>query len=83
MQTQHSLSCTRVFKKYDPSCPRCKELIAGAKPREGWQKQYFANKERDEKVWHSHLESQHCNHGSENLNPGGYCNICGKGTDFS
>jgi hypothetical protein len=40
-------------------------------------------KERDERMFSHHLASQHCEHGAENLNPGGYCNICGRGYDFS
>jgi hypothetical protein len=24
-----------------------------------------------------------CSHGVENINPGGYCNVCGNGRDFS
>lgn len=34
--TRHNLECRRVFKNYDPECPRCQELAAGAAPREGW-----------------------------------------------
>ena len=32
----HSLTCARVFRRYDQSCPRCQELAGGAAPREGW-----------------------------------------------
>ena len=81
--TQHSDTCTRVFKNYDMACPRCQELAQGSKAREGWQKSYYENKKRNEAVWYAHLKSQHCEHGVENTNPGGYCIICGKGVDFS
>jgi hypothetical protein len=33
---KHKSDCKRVFNRYDATCPRCVELIAGAKPREGW-----------------------------------------------
>jgi hypothetical protein len=46
-QTKHSSNCTRVFKHYDSSCPRCQELMNGSKPRDGWQKQYYAKKASD------------------------------------
>lgn len=80
-QTKHSDNCKRVFKNYDMSCPRCKELSQGSKPRQGWQAQYFTKKAQNEKVWQAHLKSQHCNHNSTNA--GGYCTICNKGIDFS
>jgi hypothetical protein len=41
-QTNHKPDCSRVFRNYDASCPRCLELISGSKPREGWQTKYFA-----------------------------------------
>ena len=44
MNTKHKNDCNRVFKNYDSTCPRCQELIAGSKPRDGWQKQYFSRK---------------------------------------
>lgn len=36
MATKHLYNCARVFKRYDPYCPRCQELANGAAPREGW-----------------------------------------------
>jgi len=33
---EHSPTCARVFKRYDPSCARCQELSQGAPAREGW-----------------------------------------------
>lgn len=67
----HKEDCTRVFKKYDVSCPRCQELIKGAEPRAGWS--------RPEQTYHFRT----CNH--NNTNPGGYCMTpgCGAGGDFS
>ena len=79
MNTKHKDECTRVFKKYDPTCPRCQELIKGSPPREGWQKSYYEQKAREEKRTYS----SYCSHGVQHLNPGGYCNICGHGRDFS
>lgn len=35
--TRHSGNCKRVFRRYDPDCPRCRELLVGAAPRAGWQ----------------------------------------------
>lgn len=46
--TKHSPDCKRVFKKYDPECPRCQELAAGASPRKGWQADYYSRKQREE-----------------------------------
>ena len=31
--TRHSSTCKMVFGRKDPSCPRCQELLAGAKAR--------------------------------------------------
>jgi len=36
MKTTHKADCTRVFKRYDMSCPRCQELAGGAQTRAGW-----------------------------------------------
>jgi hypothetical protein len=35
-KTKHSVDCQRVFKNYDPSCPRCNELASGSPARKGW-----------------------------------------------
>lgn len=32
----HSDTCSRVFKNYDKTCPRCIELSNGAASRSGW-----------------------------------------------
>lgn len=34
--TKHSVSCARVFSRYDMNCPRCQELAGGSKARSGW-----------------------------------------------
>jgi hypothetical protein len=43
-QTKHSIDCNMAFGRKDPNCPRCVELLQGAAPRAGWQKDYFARK---------------------------------------
>lgn len=35
-KVKHKADCSRVWKRYDATCPRCVELIAGADPRKGW-----------------------------------------------
>lgn len=77
-QTKHSDNCNRVFKNYDLNCPRCLELANGSQPRKGWQEAYFSNKAKTESV-----KTSSCEHGISEINPGGYCNICGSGRDFS
>lgn len=44
----HSVNCSRVFKNYDISCPRCQELAQGSTARPGW-----ANNRRE-------LDQQRC-----------------------
>lgn len=48
MNTKHNDNCTRVFKNYDLTCPRCLELKNGSQPRDGWQKGYYARKARED-----------------------------------
>ena len=81
--TKHSDTCIRVFAKYDMTCPRCQELAKGLPARDGWQKRYYEAKRKNEANSYYFLKSEHCEHGIENINPGGYCNVCGKGRDFS
>jgi hypothetical protein len=38
-----------AFGRKDPECPRCQELLAGAQPRPGWQRDYFTRKAQQEK----------------------------------
>ena len=68
----HKEDCRRVFKNYDMTCDRCKELAEGSEPRKAWFEPRKPVSYRSE-----------CSHGASNLNPGGYCNICGNGRDFS
>jgi len=60
--TKHNQDCARVFSHYDTNCPRCKELIAGSKPRDGWQKRYYAQKSEQAHVPHRCNEIV-CTHG--------------------
>jgi hypothetical protein len=34
--TKHTANCGRVFRNYDMSCPRCRELAEGFGARAGW-----------------------------------------------
>jgi len=44
--TKHKTDCKMVFGRKDKSCPRCQELLNGAKPRLGWQTDYFIHQEQ-------------------------------------
>lgn len=68
------------FGKKTPGCPRCDELITGAAPR-AWRGQ--ALRDYNRKAEEAYLKSQQCVGHVPERNPGGYCNICGKGRDFS
>ncbi len=35
-KTLHADACRMAFGRKDPNCPRCRELIAGAPARSGW-----------------------------------------------
>ena len=59
MKTVHNPDCKRVFKNYDPTCPRCQELASGSKPRAGWS---------DHK---RHFEAQRLIHIREHFAPNG------------
>ena len=61
--TKHKGDCQMVFGRKDPTCPRCKELLAGSPPRAGWQKRYFATKKKDEESRAREIE--------EHYRPGG------------
>jgi len=47
--TKHSENCSMSFGRKSPlgECARCDELRAGAAPRAGWQKDYFARQTSD------------------------------------
>jgi len=34
--TKHKPDCVMAFGRKDETCPRCQELLNGAKPRAGW-----------------------------------------------
>ena len=53
--TKHSETCKRVFSRYDADCPRCQELMAGSKPREGWQARYYAQQAADRDAVRAHF----------------------------
>lgn len=36
MQTRHVGGCKRIYRRYDPSCARCLELMTGSPARPGW-----------------------------------------------
>jgi len=36
MKIRHNNNCKRLFKQYDTTCARCRELKAGAAPRPVW-----------------------------------------------
>ena len=46
----HSADCVMAFGRKDVECPRCMELINGAAPRSGWQKNYYERKAFQEKM---------------------------------
>ncbi len=56
MSVQHKSDCNRVFKRYDLSCPRCKELAQGAAPKPG----YSDFRKRQEKVQLDAIRNHDC-----------------------
>lgn len=52
----HKSNCARVFSRYDNTCPRCLELINGAKPRDSWT----AAKDRREAAFAKALKAHNC-----------------------
>ena len=48
--TKHKAGCSRVWRHYDPTCPRCIELSEGATPREGWGQSRTDEAERIEAI---------------------------------
>lgn len=57
LQTRHNDDCQRVFRNYDPRCPRCAELASGAQPRAGWG----ARKHREEANALTAIKNHNCN----------------------
>ena len=82
MKTKHRNDCSRVFKNYDLKCSRCQELAAGAPAREGWG---ALARKYDGHVDYAQIKKSPCctERYGVNINPGGYCNVCGQGRDFS
>jgi hypothetical protein len=35
-KTRHDADCKKAFGRFDKECARCRELIAGAPARKGW-----------------------------------------------
>jgi len=58
--TKHKDNCRRVFKQYDKDCPRCQELMKGAKPRKGWQYDYFRRKKEEDKRRSEDIRNHDC-----------------------
>ena len=58
--TKHRTECTRVWKKYDIFCPRCIELSKGAKPRTGWQTDYYNRKAEARARFKKNLREHDC-----------------------
>lgn len=55
--TKHNDSCTRAFANLSPlgCCPRCDELRAGAKPREGWNAFKIDQERRNSEYMRKHF----------------------------
>jgi len=58
--TKHKPDCKRVFKNYDKTCPRCIELMNGAKARKGWQADYFKRKKENEIRQSKEIKNHDC-----------------------
>lgn len=57
---KHKYDCSRIFKNYDKTCPRCIELIAGAEPRSSWHTAYFKRKREEEARFVKALKNHNC-----------------------
>ena len=58
VNTPHKSDCKRAFKNYDETCPRCLELIAGAKARPGWSDQKRRFEAQSIAAIHAHFASE-------------------------
>lgn len=56
MSTQHKSDCKMAFGRKDASCPRCQELLQGAKPRAG----YGDKKKAEYARWLKELKAHDC-----------------------
>lgn len=54
--TKHRDGCARAFARRDPECARCRELAAGAAPREGWGER----RKRQEARLLAHIRAHDC-----------------------
>lgn len=68
--TKHVDNCSRVFRNYDMSCPRCKELAAGAQARDGWQKSYYEQQAQSRRMFEAGLKYHRYNHQTQKCNCG-------------
>lgn len=48
------------FGRKTAGCPRCDELLAGAEPRAGWQKDYYAKKLSDDEQLARDIRNHKC-----------------------
>ena len=46
---RHSAGCKMAFGKKDSQCPRCVEMVNGAAPRAGWQKDHYTFAKQQER----------------------------------
>jgi hypothetical protein len=79
MATKHSCGGPH-FGHLAPAgdCARCDELRNGAAPV-SWKQRFSPCIDQSRRTDNRGT----CNHGTQNLNPGGYCMICGAGRDYS
>lgn len=56
--TQHSVDCKMAFGRKDPNCARCRELIAGAAPRQWAISRRRENEARQIREIREHFGSQ-------------------------
>ena len=59
--TKHAATCNMAFGRKDASCPRCRELLAGAAPREGWGSRAKRDAEQTREAIRAHdCKRSHC-----------------------
>lgn len=54
---KHSNECKMAFGRKDANCPRCQELLNGAKARAGWQSKYYAEQQQQLAAIRAHYNS--------------------------
>jgi hypothetical protein len=67
-----------AFGKKTAGCPRCDELLDGAAPVKGWGYSKDQEAARNLRAILKMMECKGEPH-ERNLNPGGYCTVCGAG----